>query len=309
MPPPGGVVQLIDGNKEGRRNKCLNPYPVYQRPKNWKGLPGAYGRLYKVLSVAEPALNPIFEYGISGGLRKRAFYPSRVILIKQFMLAAVSRICVATSIVQCSLEDIAADLNVTDDRIYRLVNDVMVTYGLMRLVVDYEAPIELSKLTPEKIRALQRFGMVWDERHGKWFPKVMYCTDSFFRVCGATGKLLNEIKAQQELALDDLSKKHTELQGQLLSLGEARNLVRAEIFRKSWNKRLASNQTQRQRSKIGSLNTIDERRAYAARMIRNQIGDKAVSAMTPEQYDSEVWRVLTQFGLAVMPESRQGPPH
>lgn len=304
------IDSVINSEMKGNgKNKCLNPSPVYKRPSNWKGLPGSFGRLYKILSVVNPALNPIFEYGISGGLRKRAIYPVRARLLKQFMLASVSRICIATGIIQASLEDIARDLCVTDDRVYRLVNELMIPFGMLRIVVDYEAPIDINTLTPEKAKALQQFGMVWDERHGKWFPKVVYCTEMFFKVCGAGKELLSALRAQQEMALIDLSNKTPELKGQPLNLGEARNMVRAEIFRKSWNKRISSNQTQRQRVKIASLSTLDERRAYAARMIRNQIGDRAIAAMTPEQYDAECWKVLTKFGLAVITKSDHSPPH
>lgn len=289
--------------------KCLNPMPVYKRPANFKGLPGPIGRLYRILERVDPSRNPMFQFAIAGGLRKKSIHPLRARLLKPFMQMFLSRMDIATQITKVSLEDMAIELNVTDDRIYRMVRDLLIPMGIVRIVVDYEAPVDLRTLTPEKKKALDRFGIVWDQAHSQWFPKVLYATDNFFRIAGAGEKLLQEIHVQQELKLDDMSLSIKELNGQFLSHGQARNLVRAQIFERAWNKRLGSTKLQRQKTKLANLDSLDKRREYAARMLRNQLGDAAVAAMSPQQFDKECYKILNRFNLSFITEPSTSPPH
>ncbi len=289
---------------------CLNPNPVYKRPQLWKGLPGAHGTLFRILSSINPAQSPLFQHAIAEGLRKRKLHPLRAKLLKPFLQSCLSRIDIPTSIVQVSLEDIASDLKVTDDRVYRLVDEVLIELGVLRMVVDYESPVDLASLSPEKRKVMKRFGLVWDEKHNKWFPKVLYATDLFFRVCGAGDKLLHDIHVQQEMRLDDMSLDLPELKGQFLSVGEARKIVRAQIFEKSWQKRLGATRLQREKAKIADLSTISARREYGAKMLRRHLGDAAVAAMTADQFDRAVWDLLNKFGLSVInSSSAAAPPH
>lgn len=268
--------------------KCKNPKPVHRRNDGFKALPGAYGYLYRIARQKNCSQHPHFIYLRSAMGRRRSFRVERRHLINAFICAVLDCLDLATGMPTRTLEQIAHDLNVTESRISRLVNDVFISTGLMYVHADKAA---LDK-DPN-------FGMVWDKTHGLWFPKVLVVTEQFFRVAGADDKLLAKINQQADEHLQ-LNKHGLAVRGEVLSRQEARNRRRQFAFEKSWQRRKDAARVQRTRAKVQNIESLDERIAF--------IGQKLM-ASRPEYYEAlplsalekDIWQTLHRMNAASRP--------
>lgn len=285
--------EVQGARKLGRRRgthsvRCKNPNPEHKRDVSYKKLPGAFGRVYRIAQQKDTAKHPHFiQHRFAMG-RQRGFRIERANLIRAFICAVLDCLDLATGMTTKSLEQIAQDLNVTESRISRVVNEVFVLTGLMYVHADKEA-----------LDRDPNFGMVWDAAHGLWFPKMLVVTDLFFKVAGADDKLLQMIQQQADEHLQ-LCKHGLSKPGEVISRHEARNRRRKFAFERSWNRRKDAARVQRTRAKVLNIDSLDERQYF--------IGVKLMKDR-PSYYESQplsvleadIWQVLHKHKAATKP--------
>lgn len=272
--------------------KCKNPNPVHTRRADFKKLPGAYGYLYRIAKKKDVAKHPYFVYTREAIYRHRHFRPERANLIKAFACAVLDCLDIATGMTTRCLEQIAADLDVTNSRISRLVNEVFIPAGLMHVHVD----------NPEKQDDFN-FGLCFDSVHGLYFPKMLVVTDAFYKVVGANEELLAKLHQQADEHLQ-LNKSGLAKPGEVLSLVEARNRRRDRAFKISWERRKDAARSQRKRAKVASIETLDDRQFYIAQqLIKSK--HKRYMDYYPEELEADVWSALHNLGAASPPGSKR----
>lgn len=286
-------INAVDVAKPGRKRgshsvRCKNPTPEHKRNASYKKLPGAFGRLYRIAKQKDTAKHPHFLYLRYAMGRQRGFRIERANLIRAFVCAVLDCLDLATGMTTKSLEQIAQELDVTESRISRLVNEVFILTGLMYVHADKQA---LDK-DPN-------FGMVWDAAHGLWFPKMLVVTDLFYKVAGADGKLLQQLQQQADEHLQ-LSKHGLSAPGEVITRHEARNRRRKLAFERSWNRRKDAAKTQRARAKVQGLNTLDERQYYIGQKLMK---DRAAyyESQPLSTLEADIWQTLHRLHAATKP--------
>lgn len=262
---------------------CKNPLPLYDRPADWKPLPGELGRTFNCCRKRDVSRDPLFVHLRRVVGRERDFQQLRRQLINPFFQICISRVDLATGILELTLEQIAEELDVSVARISRLVDEVMIPFGLMYVEADPEAHHK-------------KRGLVWDRVNHRWFPKVLVLTDQFWRIAGAR---LDRLSNQQA---DQLAHRQTEVSqpGEVLSVAEARRRKREQILARSWELRKTRAKSGKRRSNL-SEKSLDERKHDVATKLVKQWGRDKVEMLTPEEFDREVWRRLNRMGLGVSP--------
>lgn len=283
----------LPAQKRGRRRgthsvRCENPTPKHERVASYKKLPGALGRVYRIAQQKDCSKHPFFIHHRYALRRQRGFRPERAGMINAFVRAVLDCLDLATGMPTKCLEQIARELNVTESRVSRLVNEIFIPTGLMYVHAD-KAAIDKDP----------NFGHVWDSTHGLWFPKMLVVTDEFYRVAGADPKLLEKLQQQADEHLH-LNKHGLAKAGEVISRHEARNRRRKFAFARTWERRKAAAMSQRARAKVLSHDTLDDRQYYvAAKLMREK--PEYYEALPLSQLEADTWAVLHRFNAATKP--------
>lgn len=284
--------------RNGHSTACLNVNPIYIRPKTWKNLPGELGKTFNYCRKRDVSRDPLFVKLRELVGRCRDFRLERRNLMNAMFQLLLSRHDLATGIVELDMEAMATELSkswevdldtgesslvdkkVTISRISRFINEVMIPFGLCYVHSDGDDD------SPDS-------GLVWDRVNGFWFPKVIVLTAQFYRIAGADLDKLYDL-AQQQLVFRNNGLAE---EGEVISLSEARKRKRKQIFERAWQVRKNNIGAARRRKKLGEQ-SLDERRHQVAADLIKQMPTQ-VAAMTPDEFDREVWRRLNQMDMGV----------
>ena len=228
--------------------------------------------------------------------RQRDFHPLRRHLMNAFFQLCLSRHDLVTGIIELNLDSIAKELSkqevidttsgevsylkseVTVSRISRLINEVMIPFGLAYVYAG--------------TRGDTKSGMVWDRTHRCWFPKVLVLTDEFYRISGADIEKLN-IQREQQLEFRNSGIADP---NEILSVAEARKRKRIEIFSRAWNKRKDNSVRGRREKKLAAM-PLDERKHYIAKEIKKELSTIELDMLSTSEFNRMVWKRLNQAGL------------
>ncbi|WP_262359641.1 plasmid replication initiator RepA [Vibrio mimicus] len=278
---------------------CLNPKPVYVRPASWKNLPGELGKTFNFCRKRDISRDPHFVHLRQAAGRQRDFKDVRRNLINPMFQMLLSRHDLATGIVELDLEDMAAELSkmwvtdpetgeqyiteskVTVSRISRFIDEVMIPFGLCYVHADGD-------------EANPKSGMVWDQANGFWFPKVLVLTNEFYRLAGADlDKLYTQ--ADEQLALRNSGLTEA---GEVITLREARNRKRKQIFKRAWDARKQNAGAQRRRNKLASK-SLDERKHEVATALTKSMPAHELAQLSSEQFNKLVWERLNSMDIGI----------
>ena len=279
--------------------RCLNPAPVYERAANWKLLPGELGKTFKFCCKRDVSCDPHFVHLKQTVGRQRHFKKIRRHLLNAFFQMCISRHSLVEGIIDLNLDSMAIELSkaqivdpdtgeliiveevMTVSRISRLINEVMIPYGLAYVQSDGD-------------EADPHNGMVWDKVHRQWFPKVIVLTDNFYRIAGADIDKLN-IQREQQLIFRNQGLSDDD---EILTVKEARKRMRQQIFRRSWELRKNNSVSQRKRNRLAGM-TVDERKHEIAKELSRKLPACELDELTSVQFNALVWKELHLLGLGV----------
>lgn len=295
-------VQLIAPSERsvrgGRRRgshstACLNPNPVHQRSAAKKALPGALGQLARrakktpisssiVLLHAMPFM---VSYTRTAGRtvktvgRTKRFKPERANLIDAFCRAVIDCLDAATWMPTRTLESIAAELNVTNSRISRLLDEVLLPAGLLIGMngADYKPH--------------------YNSTHGVFFPAMLAVTEKFFEACGADRRMIDRLYTQRDEKLATMLDVKT---GKAMTLRAAQALRKQWAWDRAYELRCNSARAQKKRVAIAGLASWDLRLAHVGRQLMLSDPMRYLGS-EHSQLIADAWAVLRRFGFEPPP--------
>lgn len=292
------MAARVDGRRRGNHStRCINLKPVYVRSKNFKRLPGLLHLAFKNACDRDVSKHPLFVQLREVAGRERGFRPEAQYLLNALMPLLVSRHDLLTKTVNLNIEQMAEELSkkwvvdtetgedqlvdckVTVSRVSRIINNVLIAYGL----------------------ATAPRGMIWDKKHGLWFPKVLELTDSFYKVLGIN---LEDLERQIEKRLHLMNQDITN-PDEVLTIAKLRKIKHAAILKRSWELRLKNSNASKKKTKLAQM-TVEERKHEVAKMLAKQKTADELALMTAEAFEKEVWAVLNKLecGVVHMPPER-----
>ena len=264
--------------------KCLNPNPIYERPKEWRPLPGELGKAFNFCKKRDISRDPIFIQSKQKVGRSRKFRQERRALINAFFQMCLSRHDLVTGVLELDLQAMSVELSkimnsngeivyaeVPVCRISRLINEVLIPFGLCY----YH---EQRK---------------WDNKNKQWYPNTIVLTDNFYRVCGVDIiKIEHQRQQQLRYRAENLAGEH-----EVLSVAQARERKHQQILQRSAQKRMQNKERKQTQKKLKPMN-IDERKEYVAeRMV--QLSPQAASNVPYQTFTQDVWSTLNLLDLGV----------
>ncbi|MPY24392.1 plasmid replication initiator RepA [Shewanella sp. YLB-07] len=278
---------------------CLNPKPVYIRPKSWKNLPGELGKTFNFCRTRDISRDPHFVYLRQAVGRQRDFKKVRRDLINPFFQLCLSRHDLVTGIIELDLEAMATELSkmwiqnsateeqylveckVTISRISRFIEEVMIPFGFAYVHAESE-------------HDRKKNGLTWDNINGFWYPKILVLTDEFYRVAGAN---IEKINIQREQQLTFRNAGITD-ENELITLKEARIRKQKQIFKRAWNARKQNTSARRQRNKLGKMN-LDDRKYAIAMTLASSIQTCELTVSDSKEFNKLVWSRLYSMNVEI----------
>lgn len=282
-------------HRGGNCTICLNPNPIFVRPRQFKQLPGALGTLARRAKKKDISKDPLFVQLRRRTGRKRSFRKIRQRLINEAFQAFLDCMDLSTGIATICIEQLAEKLNVVPSRLYRLVSQVLISFDL--------AYVQANR---EVIEHDPNFGMPYDKTHNRYFPKILVFTEKFFRVCGADDDLLVKLYNQMEDHLQH-NKSGLAKPGEVLSLEEARNRKQQAAFKVAWERRKGAARLQKEKAALAEMESIDDRLNYAATAL--VLSDPSLQYLAPEDFKNVCWKWLHKRNAAIPIPDRPSSRH
>ena len=279
--------------------RCLNPKPAYERAAFWNPLPGELGKTFKFCCKRDVSCDPHFVHLKETVGRQRHFKQVRCDLINAFFQMCISRHSLVEGIINLNLDAMAMELSKTqiqdpDTGDWIMVEEIMTVSRISRLINEVMIPFGLVFVQSDGDEADPNHGMVWDKVHRQWFPKVLVLTDDFYRIAGADLERLNAQREQQLI----FRNQGLSSEDEIITVREARKRMRQQIFRKSWELRKSNSVSQRKRNRLAGM-TVDERKHEIAKELNKSLSASELKDLSSAQFSERVWKELHLLGLGV----------
>jgi hypothetical protein len=283
------VLPVKLGRRRGTHSvKCLNPDPKHQRKDTYKKLPGPMGHLARIAAKKKIHASLVFIQAFPLMGRQRDFKPVRKKLIDQVWRAVFDCLDMATRMPTKCFEQIATELNITNSRMSRCVNEVFMLAGLF-----YSFDSDAFK--PD-----------YNSTHGVCFPSMVVVTDKFFEAGGASPELIEKLNNLSDEKLQHIIDAET---GQPMSLNSARALRKKWAWDRAYERRKDAARAQKKRAYLASLGSIDERLHHVGKQLLMKDPDYYHVA-APNQLQIDAWAVLKRLNVATIPKGKgNAPPH
>ncbi|TQF66200.1 plasmid replication initiator RepA [Pseudoalteromonas luteoviolacea] len=282
---------------------CLNSHPISVRPANWKKLPGELGQTANKCAKRDVSRDVHFVLLRDAVGRKNDFRSARRRLLNAFFQEALNRVDLATDTLTINISEMAqalsktlktvvdtetgeessriVDAKVPECRIARLVNEVIIPFGLAYVVGGNED-------NPQ-------FGKMWDKTHGIWFPKILVLTDTFYRIAGANMEKLHAQREQhQEYRNIGLTTEGSE--ESVISVRHARETIRRRMFKAAWEKRKRHSARTRLTEKLEGMSFDDAKYEITKRALSSMSESERIEVL-PEELNSRVFQILYDHNI------------
>lgn len=277
------------GRRRGNHSvQCLNPDPKHKRKDSYKKLPGPMGQLARIAAKKKIHSSLVFVQAFPLMARERDFKSVRKKLIDQVWQAIFDCIDMATLMPTKCFEQIATELDVTNSRMSRVINEVFIPAGLIY-------PFDSDMYKPQ-----------YNSTHGVCFPSMVVVTDKFFEAGGASPELISKLNTLCDEKLQMVVSAET---GQPMGLNAARALRKKWAWDRAYERRQDAARAQKKRAYLASLGSIDERLHHVGKQLLLKDPVRYLGHNS-RQLQIDAWAVLHRLNVATVPKHQEhAPPH